>query len=178
MCHSPDFGIAGHFIDGIVDVHCILDHSSILKNLDLFGHTSDGEIVTVTVKLNTETHSMQSVTAKFDLVKFLYEIRSFWCRVKIEILRDSLQKSWKSVVKVLFSVPRDNTGAVIEVTGVGEGGQRPHSVVASEFGQTLHKILQLIQVSALIWRNRHPTLYYIALIHCMYLYIIHSCIKY
>lgn len=50
----PDFGIAGHFIDRVVDVHCILDHCAILKHLDLFGHTGDGEVVTVTVKLNTE----------------------------------------------------------------------------------------------------------------------------
>lgn len=52
---SPDFGIAGHFIDRVVDVHCILDHSAVLKHLDLLGHTSDGKVVTVAVKLNTET---------------------------------------------------------------------------------------------------------------------------
>lgn len=51
----PDFGIAGHFINRVVNVHCILDHCAILKHLDLLGHTSDGEVVTVTVKLNTET---------------------------------------------------------------------------------------------------------------------------
>lgn len=51
----PDFGIAGHFIDRVVDVHCILDHSAILKHLNLFGYTSDGKVVTVSVKLNTET---------------------------------------------------------------------------------------------------------------------------
>lgn len=51
----PDFGIAGHFINRVVNVHCILDHCAILKHLDLLGYTSDGEVVTVTVKLNTET---------------------------------------------------------------------------------------------------------------------------
>lgn len=51
----PDFGIAGHFINRVVDVHCVLDHCAILKHLDLLGHTSDGKVVTVTVKLNTET---------------------------------------------------------------------------------------------------------------------------
>lgn len=51
----PDFGIAGHFINRVVDVHCILDHCAVLKHLDLLGNTSDGKVVTVTVKLNTET---------------------------------------------------------------------------------------------------------------------------
>ncbi len=51
----PDFGIAGHLVNRVVDVHCILDHCAILKHLDLLGHTSDGKVVTVTVKLNTET---------------------------------------------------------------------------------------------------------------------------
>lgn len=51
----PDFGIAGHFVDRVVDVHCILDHGAILKHLDFLGHTSDGKVVTVTVKLNTKT---------------------------------------------------------------------------------------------------------------------------
>lgn len=52
---SPYFGIASHFVDRVVDVHCILDHSAVLKHLDLFGYASDGEVVTVSVKLNTET---------------------------------------------------------------------------------------------------------------------------
>lgn len=52
----PDFGITGHFIDRIVDVHGILDHSAVLKHFDLLGHASDGEVVTVTVKLDAETH--------------------------------------------------------------------------------------------------------------------------
>lgn len=50
----PDFGIAGHFVDGIVDVHSVLDYSAILKHLDLLGHTSNGEVVTVAIKLDTE----------------------------------------------------------------------------------------------------------------------------
>lgn len=55
----PDFGIAGHFINRVVDVHRILDHCAVLKHLDLLGHTSDGKVVTVTVKLNTETHRQE-----------------------------------------------------------------------------------------------------------------------
>lgn len=51
----PDFGIAGHFIDRVMDVHSILDHSAVLKHFDLLGHTSNGEVVTVTVELDTET---------------------------------------------------------------------------------------------------------------------------
>jgi len=50
---SPDFGIAGHFIDGVVDVHRVLDHRAVLKHLDLLGHAGDGEVVTVAVKLDT-----------------------------------------------------------------------------------------------------------------------------
>lgn len=51
----PDFGIASHFVDRVVDVYSILDHSAILKHLDLLGDTSNGKVVTVTVKLDTET---------------------------------------------------------------------------------------------------------------------------
>lgn len=57
----PDFGIAGHFVNGIVDVDCILDHCAILKHLDLLGHTSNGKIVTVTVKLNTATQAKKKL---------------------------------------------------------------------------------------------------------------------
>lgn len=51
----PDFGIAGHFINRVVDVHGVLDHCAVLKHLDLLGHTGNSKVVTVTVKLNTET---------------------------------------------------------------------------------------------------------------------------
>lgn len=51
----PDFGIAGHFVNGVVDVNRILDHCAVLKHLDLLGHTSNGEVVTVTVELDTTT---------------------------------------------------------------------------------------------------------------------------
>ncbi len=50
----PDFGIAGHFVYRVVDVHCILNHCAVFKHLDLLGHASDGKVVTVTVKLNTK----------------------------------------------------------------------------------------------------------------------------
>lgn len=53
--NQPDFGIAGHFVDRVVDVHCILDHCAVFKHLDFLGHTSDGKVVAVAVKLNTET---------------------------------------------------------------------------------------------------------------------------
>lgn len=58
----PDFGIAGHFINRVVDVHCILDHCAVLKHLDLLGHASNGKVVTVSVKFNTET---QGITQSF-----------------------------------------------------------------------------------------------------------------
>lgn len=51
----PDFGIAGHFVDRVVDVHSVLDYRAIFKHFDFFGHTSNGKVVTVAVKLNTET---------------------------------------------------------------------------------------------------------------------------
>lgn len=38
-----------------MDVNRILDHSSILKHLDLLGHTSNGKVVAVTVKLDATT---------------------------------------------------------------------------------------------------------------------------
>lgn len=57
-----------------------------------------------------------------------------------------------------FSLPGDDTGAVVQVAGVGEGGQRPHRVVASELGQTLHEIIQLVQVSALVWKHQEHIL--------------------
>lgn len=47
-------------------------------------------------------------------------------------------------------VPGDNTGAVIKVAGVREGGKRPHRVVTCELGQTLHEIVQLVQVPAFL----------------------------
>lgn len=51
----PDFGIAGHFVNGVVDVDCILDHRAVLKHLDLLGHTSNGKVVAVPVELDTTT---------------------------------------------------------------------------------------------------------------------------
>lgn len=51
----PDFGIAGHFIHGIVDVHGVLDHCAIFKHFDFLGYTSDGKVVAVSVKLDAET---------------------------------------------------------------------------------------------------------------------------
>lgn len=54
---SPDFRIACHFVDRVVDVHRILDHRAILKHLDLLGHAGDGEVVAIAVKLNAETHT-------------------------------------------------------------------------------------------------------------------------
>lgn len=51
----PDFGVAGHFVDGVVDVNCILDHCAVLKHLDLLGHASNGKVVTVPVELDATT---------------------------------------------------------------------------------------------------------------------------
>lgn len=35
-----------------MDVNGVLDHRAVLKHLDLLGHTSNGEVVTVAVKLD------------------------------------------------------------------------------------------------------------------------------
>lgn len=149
-CLLPDFGIAGHLINRVVDVHSILDHCAILKHLDLLCHTGDGKVVTVSVKLNTETKvRIQSVLIKIILLENIFvpllitvgnkhhnatQFYTPW------VLRDHKQV-----------VPGDNTGAVIQVTGIREGGERPHRVVACKLRQTLHKIIQLVQIPAFIW---------------------------
>lgn len=51
-------------------------------------------------------------------------------------------------------LPGNDTGAIIEVAGVGEGGQRAHGVVAGELGQTLHEIIQLVHVPAFLWAQQ------------------------
>lgn len=56
--NRPDFGIAGHFVDGVVDVHCVLDHRAVFKHLDLLGHASDGKVVAVSVKLDAERQQL------------------------------------------------------------------------------------------------------------------------
>lgn len=56
---SPYFGVACHFVDRIMNVHSILDHRSILKNFNFLGDTSNGEIITVTVKLNAVKTMLQ-----------------------------------------------------------------------------------------------------------------------
>lgn len=59
---------------------------------------------------------------------------------------------------LFLSVPGDNAGAVIEVTGIREGGERPYRVVAGELRQTLHEIIQLVQVSAFLWTQQTHTI--------------------
>lgn len=53
-------------------------------------------------------------------------------------------------LNVFCFVPGDNTGAVIEVTGIRKGGERPHRVVTGELRQTLHEVIQLVQVPAFL----------------------------
>lgn len=48
----------------------------------------------------------------------------------------------------LRCVPGDNTGAIIEVTCIREGGERTYRIVAGKFGQAFHKIIQLVQAPA------------------------------
>lgn len=52
-----------------------------------------------------------------------------------------------------MTVPGDNTGAVVEVACIGEGGQRPDRVVPCEFGETLHEIIQLIDIPTVIFKG-------------------------
>jgi len=54
----------------------------------------------------------------------------------------------------VLPVPGDDAGAVVEVAGVRQGGERPHRVVAGELRQALHEVIQLVQVSAFIWTQR------------------------
>lgn len=51
--HLPDFGITGHFILRVVNIHCILNDCTILIDFNLLCHPSNGKVVTVSVKLNT-----------------------------------------------------------------------------------------------------------------------------
>lgn len=57
-------------------------------------------------------------------------------------------------VSRLNVLPGNDTGAVVEVAGVREGGQRSHRVVAGELGQTLHEIIQLVHVPAFLWARQ------------------------
>lgn len=68
-------------------------------------------------------------------------------------------------IERFFFIPRHDTGAIIEVTGVWQGGQRPHRVIASELWQTLHEIIQLIQVPALIWKHNTQLTEHLWIIH-------------
>lgn len=67
-------------------------------------------------------------------------------------LQRSMPQSRRAIYKfnLFLCVPGDNTGAVIEVTGVREGGERPHRVVTGKLRQTLHKIIQLVQVPSFL----------------------------
>ncbi len=56
----------------------------------------------------------------------------------------------KYMFSLFLFVPGDNAGAIIEVTGVRERGERPYRVVAGELRQTLHEIIQLVQVPAFL----------------------------
>lgn len=122
----PDFGIAGHFVDGVVDIHGVLDHRAVFKHLDLLGYTGDGKVVAVAVKLDTGTQQMD-VSGSSSTVD--------------------------STLLHVLHAPRDDAGAVVQVAGVRQGGQRPHRVVTGEFWQTLHEVVQLVQVPAVLWTH-------------------------
>lgn len=59
----PDFGITGHFILGVVNIHCVLNDRTILIDFYLLCHPSNGKVVTVSVELNTEEqkHRLRTV---------------------------------------------------------------------------------------------------------------------
>lgn len=57
--HLPDFGITGHFILRVVNIHCILNDCTILIDFNLLCHPSNGKVVTVSVKLNTREKKAQ-----------------------------------------------------------------------------------------------------------------------
>lgn len=50
----PDFGITGHFILRVVNIHRILNDCTILIDFNLLCHPGDGKVVTVSVELDTE----------------------------------------------------------------------------------------------------------------------------
>jgi len=60
---SPDFGITGHFILRVVNIHRVLNDCTILIDFNLLRHPSDGKVVTVSVELNTEEqkHRLRTV---------------------------------------------------------------------------------------------------------------------
>lgn len=50
-CLLPDFRITGHFILWVMNVYSILNNCIIFIHLNLLSHTSDGKVITVSVKL-------------------------------------------------------------------------------------------------------------------------------
>lgn len=60
----PDFGITGHFILRVVNIHCILNDCTIFIDFNLLCHSSDGKVVTVSVELNTEKQKHRLRTLK------------------------------------------------------------------------------------------------------------------
>lgn len=49
----PDFGIAGHFIFGVMNIHGILNDCAIFIDFNLLCNSSNCKIVTIPVKFNT-----------------------------------------------------------------------------------------------------------------------------
>lgn len=50
----PDFGIAGHFILRVMNIHCILDDGAIFIDFNLLCNSSNCKVVTIPVKFNTK----------------------------------------------------------------------------------------------------------------------------
>lgn len=52
--YIPDFGITSHFILRVMNIDCILYNRAIFVDFNFLGHPSNGKVVTVSIKLNTE----------------------------------------------------------------------------------------------------------------------------
>lgn len=76
-----------------------------------------------------------------------------WNAVKSLSVARGSSSTVNSVLLLYFHAPGDDTGAVVQVAGVRQGGQRPHRVVTGEFWQTLHEVVQLVQVPAVLWTH-------------------------
>lgn len=50
----PDFGIAGHFILRIMNIHGVLDDCAIFIDFNFLCNSSNCKIVTISVKFNTK----------------------------------------------------------------------------------------------------------------------------
>lgn len=64
---APNFGVARHLIDGVMDVYGILDHCAILVHFNFLGDAGNGKVITVAVKLNAAERNRRGGREGFNL---------------------------------------------------------------------------------------------------------------